>query len=114
MKIIYSSSLKKVTVKLFFIMALLTSVFANAQDEVVNNDIYNQTIFGDDLTSSTDFGNTMDVSKLGGDILATTPFSDDVTDVPGAPVDDWAFPFVLLSLILGYFYFRRRTTIFNS
>jgi hypothetical protein len=74
-KILYNSSLNKLTVKLFFTMALLTSVFVNAQ----------------------------------------TPFeNEDVIDVPGAPVDDWILPFALLSLISGYFYFRKRTTIFNS
>lgn len=114
-KVLYSSSLKKVTIKLFFTMALLTSVFANAQEEDITNDLFTQTTVDDEITVSPDFGNSLDISSnFGGDISATTPFDPDVTDVPGAPVDDWAIPFALLSLISGYFYFRKRTTIFNS
>jgi hypothetical protein len=120
-KVLYKSSLKKLTVKLFFTMALLTSVFANAQEEDITNDLFTQTTVDDEITTSTDFGNSLDISSNFGSSLftaATDPGlpgnSDNVTDVPGAPVDDWALPFALLSLILGYFYFRKRTTIFNS
>jgi hypothetical protein len=72
--LLYNSTFKKLSIKLFFTMVLLMSGFANAQ----------------------------------------TTFPGDVTDVPGAPVDDWVFPFAFLSLILGYFYYRKRATIFNS
>jgi hypothetical protein len=124
-KLPYNSSLKKLTVKLFFTMALLTTVFANAQEDVANDittsmdfdtDLEAPMLEADYLSFPIDFGNNMDISSsFGGDITATTPFPDDVTDVvPGAPVDDWALPFALLSLISGYFYFRKRTTIFNS
>ena len=117
-KVLYNSSLKKLTVKLFFTMALLTSVFANAQEENITNDLFTQTTVADEITTSTDFGNSLNISSNFGSSLFTaadpTPFAPDVTDVPGAPVDDWALPFALLSLILGYFYFRKRTTIFNS
>lgn len=123
-KLPYNSSLKKLTVKLFFTMALLTTVFANAQEDVANDittsmdfdtDFGSSILEGDDVVFPDDFGNNMDMSfSFGGDITATTPFNDNVEDVPGVPVDDWLLPFALLSLISGYFYFRKRATIFNS
>ncbi len=45
---------------------------------------------------------------------AQTTFPDNVEDVPGAPVDDWILPFVLVSLVVGYFYIRKKITVFNS
>ncbi len=30
-------------------------------------------------------------------------------DVPGAPLTDWLLPFVILSLLVGYFYIRKKS-----
>jgi hypothetical protein len=48
------------------------------------------------------------------EITSTVPGSDtggialESDDTPGAPVDDWIFPFVVISVIVGYCTLRKR------
>jgi hypothetical protein len=53
-------------------------------------------------------------------ILAETPGTDDTNgllegaDVPGAPVDDWIIPFIIVSFVLGYSLIRKRIKNSNA
>ena len=38
---------------------------------------------------------------------AQTPFDDDVTDVPAAPIDDWTTPMLLVGILVMIIYFKK-------
>ena len=44
-------------------------------------------------------------------INAQTPFPDNTEDVPGAPIDDWIIPFIVLSSICGYYLLKKKINI---
>jgi hypothetical protein len=87
--------MRKNVLKLAVLITCLSSTFVMySQDLEQNSTMFDINV----LVTSTDPGTDTGISSI--------PLESD--DTPGAPVDDWLLPFVVISAIVGYCSLRKR------
>jgi hypothetical protein len=87
--------MRKYVLKSAILLSCLCSTLVMYSQELEEN----STLFDMDiLVTSTDPGTDTGIGGI--------PLESD--DTPGAPVDDWILPFIVISSIIGYYSLRKR------